>query len=59
LSIELDLNVTTDSCQGRPVATSQVKEHTVRRIINSTYISLDGIIQDPPATPQPMRAAQS
>jgi dihydrofolate reductase len=24
-----------------------VKEHTVRRIINSTYISLDGVIQDP------------
>jgi hypothetical protein len=24
-----------------------VKEHTVRRIINSTYISLDGVIQNP------------
>jgi hypothetical protein len=42
LSIELDLNVRTGSCQGRPVATSLVKEHTVRRITNSTYISLDG-----------------
>jgi hypothetical protein len=47
LPIELDLILRTDSCQGRPVATHVVKEHTVRRIINSTYISLDGVIQDP------------
>jgi dihydrofolate reductase len=54
-SIELDLIVRTDSCQARIVAgngqeTSEgatVREHTVRRIINSTYISLDGVIQDP------------
>jgi dihydrofolate reductase len=37
LSIELDLIVGTDSCQARPM----------RHIINSTYISLDGVIQDP------------
>jgi dihydrofolate reductase len=51
----LDLIVRTDSCQARIVAgngqeTSEeatVREHTVRRIINSTYISLDGVIQDP------------
>jgi dihydrofolate reductase len=27
------------------------KEHSVRRIINSTYISLDGVIQDPQVWP--------
>jgi dihydrofolate reductase len=37
LSTELDLIVRTDSCQARPM----------RHIINSTYISLDGVIQDP------------
>src|SRR2546429_2668136 len=37
LSIKLDLIVETDFCQARPM----------RHIINSTYISLDGVIQDP------------
>jgi len=43
----LVLTVRTDSCQGRPVAANPVKEHTVRRIINSARISPDGVIQDP------------
>jgi dihydrofolate reductase len=46
LPIELDLIDRTGSWQARPVA-DLVKERTMRRIVNSTYISLDGVIQDP------------
>jgi len=46
-SIGLDLIVRADSCQACAVVTDPVTEHIMRRIINSTYIPLDGVIQDP------------
>src|SRR5215472_8352714 len=47
LATNPDLTIRTGCCQARPAAIGLVKEHTVRRIINSTYISLDGVIQNP------------